>query len=74
MANGKSISAIIDPNDEAFDIEKLSPKEQQELREWAATKNITWDEIQALNDFKKLAGKDESDEPKKEDIVSVTQN
>lgn len=59
-------------NGEEFDLEKLSTTEQQDLREWAKTKEITWEQIQSLNTFQKAVKTEKTQEEKKTNMVNNT--
>lgn len=52
-------------------MDTLKPEELKELREWAASVNLTWTQIEALNGFYKEQKEDKANGTKKVNIVSV---
>lgn len=57
-------------SEEGLDLTKLSDSEREELRAWANTVDLTWNQIEALSQFQQDIKSDKTGERKKEHIVS----
>lgn len=57
-------------SEEGLNLNKLSDKDKQELREWAKSVDITWEQIEALSQFQRDAIANPTGENRKEHIVS----